>query len=154
AQGIIDCARRHSVLTMDGLIEFNKRSRSPWPGTKIPSEKVVEKWAKWHDEMSDEERGLNDIYSSVRSEFSDFSRYVVGDLDEWTSVRLGTAPTKTVKEQVADFASQLRPALRKALKEFETLTRNAELCRQISPEERKQILQVELTDSDWKALIE
>src|SRR5262249_48775560 len=69
-------------------------------------------------------------------------------------VRLGTAPTKTVKEQVADFASQLRPALRKALKEFETLTRNAELCRQISPEERKQILQVELTDSDWKALIE
>ena len=152
ARGIVECARQRGAVPAEAFPESRPPYKSWWPDMRIPSAKTLEKWGKWHEGMAAAEWAQSEIYSSMRSGFGDFSRYVVGDLDEWTTIPLGTVPPKSLKEQVEAFVDQLRPAQRRALKQFEMISHNAEFYRRLPHAEREETFGHPLTNDQLDAV--
>ena len=83
----------------------------------------------------------------------DFSRYVVGSLEEWTSVTIGVNPPKTAKERFEHFHNALAASSRT---KFETLRRalkNAESIRRLGPEETKRRMGFDISEEMLQRIV-
>jgi hypothetical protein len=146
ASGIVASAKAKGVILKDAFPESIPPYQSKWPAIKIPSARAVEKWGKWHSDSNEEERARHEIYSSLISRHSDFSRYVVGDLAEWTSIRIGSTPPKSPKQLYDEFQNDLSPRRRAKFESMKTVFENVRLLLRLELQERKKILNVDLSD--------
>jgi hypothetical protein len=154
ARGIVDCARHRSVVAADAFPECHPPYRSKWPNMAIPSAKVLEKWGERPKDRADAAWAQREVYSSImESGFSDFSRYVIGDLMEWTSVRLGTDPPKTVKEKYNDFLNQLTQDEKKKVERYRLASAKVGFCRRLSLDERAKYFRHRFTDAELDAAL-
>jgi hypothetical protein len=154
ARGIIDCARQWGVVPADAFPESQPPYGSKWPNMKMPDSQSLAKWGEWRKGEPDADWAQREVYSSVMGNgLSDFSHYVIGDLHEWTSVRLGVKPPQTVKEQFDEFVTNLRPVQRKALDQFRIVSDNVRLCRRLSPEEQKEHFEGPFTDDQLNVVL-
>ena len=118
-----------------------------------PSPKTLEKWGKRRPEMGPAERGQSEVYSSIMGgELSDFSEYVIGDLGEWTSVRIGTSPPKSTKQQYEEFRGHLSPKQRSKLDVLATVFENVQFYLRLDREGRRENLKRDIADEELRAV--
>src|SRR5262249_14401508 len=119
ARGVIETAV-HLGAGLD--IDF-ARTRPPykseWPALRIPEADELKDW-KWKQGMPDEEWSRVAIYGSVTGDSldNDFSRYVIGDLDEWSRDRLRGPHVPTHKELYDEFVKSLTRRQRQAWESY------------------------------------
>lgn len=148
ARGVIEYARQRSVVAINAFPLSRPPYKSKWPNMKIPTKATLEKWGERPKDKTDADWVQREVYSSVMSDWSDFSRYVIGDLMEWSTIRLSTAPPKSVKEQFDEFIAQLRPAQRKKLETYQTVTANVQYFCSLSAEDRVKHFKDQVTETD------
>lgn len=119
ARGLVEFARHKGAVPDGGLPESDPPHTSEWPGITIPSAQALERVGKWRDDSPREQWALQNLYSSIIGDgLSDFSQYVIGDMDEWTAVRLGEQPSKSVAVRVGEFLARLTPSRRRAVNTY------------------------------------
>jgi hypothetical protein len=151
ARGIIECARHRGVLLPDKSPE--RRHRSTWPNIHVPHANTFKKRQEWREKMTNAECAQHAIYSSVMGTgLSDFSHYVIGGLEDWTSIRIGKEPPMTAKQQCEDFIRQLTPRSRKVLAEFQLMIDNVSFVKRMSPEERAERVGAAASDEQLDAV--
>jgi hypothetical protein len=153
ASGVVESAKVRGAVGPEAFPESIPPYRSKWPAIKIPSSKTLEKWGKWRQDMGPAERGQSEVYSSITGHgLSDFSNYVIGDMDEWTSVRIGTSPPKSTKEQYDAFRDHLSPKQRTTLIALKTVFENVAFYLRLDCERRREILKRNIADDDLRAV--
>lgn len=153
AGGIIACARHRRVVPADVFPEAEPPYKSQWPAMKVPSVEVLEKWGAWREKMPYAEWAQHAVYDSIMGKgLADFSRYVIGGLEEWTSVRLGSDPPITTKQQFAEFLGELNSRQRKMVEQFQVMIGNIQFCKRLSVEDRAKHFRVTHTDEQLEAI--
>lgn len=154
ARGIIECARYRSVVGADALPDCRPPYRSKWPNMVIPSARALEKWGERPDDKDDRAWAQQEVYNSIMGDgFSDFSQYVVGDLTEWTGVRIGSPPPRTLKEQHQEFLNQITPSQQEAVERYSKVSGDVRLYRLLNPEEVGTDSEPPLTDAELDAVL-
>jgi len=145
ARGVIEIAlHRCPSLNVD-LRKLRPPYKSKWPGLRIPSAEVAKKIGEWSDKMPDGKLALAHLHRSIM-EREDFSRYVIGDLDEWTSVRIGQALPPTHREIFDQFKASLTTLQEESLLAFERLASNTLIFRRRGRTKRKDFSEDGLSD--------
>jgi hypothetical protein len=153
ARGVIECARDRGVIPADAFPESSPPYKSNWPEIEIPSPETIEEWGVWRSDMGPVERGQSEVYSSIMNDaFSDFSTYVIGDLGEWTSVRIGTSPPKSIEQQYDEFRDRLSPKQRSKLDALARVFENVQFCLDLGHESRKKFLERDITDEELRTV--
>lgn len=155
ARGIVEYARHRGVVAADALSESRPPYRSEWPVTEIPDAETLKKWGEWRAGIPESEWAQRVLYTSVTGDgFADFSQYVIGDLTEWTTVRLGCPPPRTAQHRYDDFVAALRPGQRKKLDTYRVVAENAHFCRRLTPEQRAEHFNHPFTDDELQAVLD
>jgi hypothetical protein len=72
----------------------------------VPTRSYLDEWGRWYEGMPTEEYGRVQLHRSIMSD-DDFSRYVIGGLDEWTSLHLDAPAVLNRKQQFNQFVESL-----------------------------------------------
>jgi hypothetical protein len=150
ARGVIECAlRRGSIQGIDAA-KIRPPYRSEWPSFEIPEPDELKPWGEWEKGMPDELWARVHLYDSVMKD-EDFSRHVIGDLDEWSSQRIGQPPKPTHKQLHDQFVESLTERQREAWTLYDNVRENVDLYRRLEPNRRKEAFQHEYSDADLEA---
>ncbi len=125
ARGIVEYAKTTRMVSSNAYPEATPPYGSEWPAIKIPSARKVDAWCRWADEPTPEEAARRSLCYSVADETSDFSRYVIGDLSDWSSIRITRIPPKTAKQKYEAFRDGLRGQSRNAFEALEVVHRDS-----------------------------
>ena len=144
ARGVIEVAIHRGVVEESDFESFRPPYRSDWPALNVPESEFLASWGEWSDRRDVAKAHL---YRSVMKD-EDFSRYVIGDLREWSCNRLNTPRVTTRKEMHKQFVESLTERQREKWSDFCTVRRNVEFYRRIEPERQRADLGREVTDKE------
>ena len=148
ARGVIEVAvHRCANLGID-LTRIRPPYHSDWPSFNVPESDDLKLWGEWKDGMPDVERSRLYLYHSVMGELSDFSTYVIGDLEGWSSERIDEPRKPTHKELHDDFEKSLTERQKKAWNSYCNIVQNISFYRRLNPGERKKHFGREFTDEE------
>lgn len=148
ARGVIEVAlHRGADLDID-KDKIRPPYRSDWPSFRIPSLGNVKSLGEWKEGMADERLAWVHLYDSVMGGLADFSQYVIGDLDEWSSERLDEPHKQTHQELHDQFVASLTKSQKQAWDTYCSVQRNIDLYRRLEPERREEIFKRELTEAE------
>jgi hypothetical protein len=152
ARGVIEVALHRGASLKIDTSKIKPPYKSEWPGLVIPDSDKVEQLGKWEEDMSDEQCAMVHLHHSVTGD-GDFSRYVIGDLDRWSSERIGE-PAKPTRKQVHDqFVESLTARQKEAWDTYCALRRSVDDCRVLQPERRKEMFEREFTQAELDAAL-
>lgn len=149
ARGVIETAmHRGATLDID-ISKVRPPYRSTWPAMKIPDPEELESWGESKPDMPDAMRARVGLYRSVMGgAVSDFSDYVVGRLDEWSSERLDEPHTPTHKEMHDQFVDSLTERQRKAWDRYGNVRWGVDFYRSSTPERRQEVFKRQYTEAE------
>ena len=115
ARGTIEYVLSRSIaLDIDASL-IQPPYSSEWPNMEIPEESVLKAWGEVKEDGKDEEWSRHSILNSVMGEFvADFSHYVIGNMERWSSERLNESHTPLGEERFDFFVDSLSPEQREA----------------------------------------
>lgn len=115
ARGIIEYAIHCGLSLQCDLTLVRPPYSSEWPAMKIPTDEELKEWGAWQKEAPKKEYGKTLIYNSVIGGLTpDFGKYVVGDLNHWSSERLDEPHIPTLNERYDNFVDSLSGELKDA----------------------------------------
>ena len=124
ARGVIEVAV-HRGANLD--IDFEKVRppyQSEWPSFPVPTEEELQAWGQYRDGMPDSEWARVRLYGSVMGRITgDFSHYVIGSLNEWSSERLDEPHVPTQRELFDQFVQSLTDKQKEAWEVYDQLRR-------------------------------
>lgn len=135
ARGVIEVSiHRGATLNVD-LAKVRPPYKSEWPGLSVPEGDELQAWGAHRDGMPDSEWSRVQLYDSVMGRLTgDFSHYVIGDLQEWSSERLDQLHTPTHRESCDLFVDSLTSRQKEAWEVYEGLRRNIPISLILGPE--------------------
>jgi hypothetical protein len=146
ARGVVEFAKARQVIRESEFPETIPTYGSKWPAIRIPSRKYVEIWGVWKDDASEAAHAQSILCSSIMSQHSDFSRYVVGKLHEWTRVKIGTSPPAPAAERFERFQRELGSGSRTKFAKLREVLKTALILRSLGREEWRKHLKADLSD--------
>ena len=149
ARGVIEVAL-HRGIKLDGdFTRIKPPYHSEWPSFDVPRLNELKDWSQWEEGMPDVERSRLHLYYSVTGEaFSDFSTYVVGDLEGWSSERIDEPHKPTHQELHDQFERSLTGRQRKAWGPYCKIVQNISLYRRLESDRRKELFGREFTEEE------
>lgn len=152
ARGAIEVALQHGADLNINSEQIRPPYCSDWPSLEIPALEDLEKWREWNNEMPEEEWARVHLYESVMGQ-GDFSRYVIGELDEWSSESLGE-PHKPTHQEIHDqLVSSLTQRQKRAWDLYCAVQRNVGLYRRLEAEPRMDLFKREFTEAELDAAL-
>jgi hypothetical protein len=153
ARGVIEVAlTRCPHLDVD-----TKRLRPPyisdWPGLAVPELDELKAWRE-NDGETPGSVSKAHLYASVMNkDMEDFSHYIIGELDEWSSERLGEPHRPTHKERHDEFVASLTDRQKKAWDLWCTVRENVDYYRRLEPERRNEVFAHEFTEAELDRMV-
>ena len=131
ARGVIETALHRGADLDVVAAKIHPPYRSEWPGLKIPPLDDLKGWERW-DDVSDAERARVKIHGAVLGDsMDDFSRYVIGDFDEWSWEGLEEAHKPTHKDLHDQFVRSLTKRQKEKWDTYAEASLTVELCRRL-----------------------
>lgn len=146
ARGVIEVAIHRDAPVEIDIKRVRPPYRSEWPAIEVPALETLEPWREWSD-RTDLAKAL--LYSSVMED-GDFSRYIIGDLHEWSCHRLDAEPEPTHKEIHERFVASLTERQREAWRVFCNVRSNFDFYRRSDSDDRNEVSKKELTDEEFE----
>ncbi|HEV2971656.1 MAG TPA: AVAST type 2 anti-phage system protein Avs2 [Pirellulales bacterium] len=151
ARGVIEVAIHRGAIAELDVAKTMPPYRSEWPLIDIPEPIELETWGQSRVDMPDREWARVHLYHSVMDD--DFSRYVIGGLDEWSSCRSDEPKTPTHKELYEEFVDSLTNRQRRAFDAYATLRSNIDLYRRLGPDAAAERFGHRFTDGELNAAL-
>jgi hypothetical protein len=119
ARGVIEMALyRGAHLNID-ISKIRPPYLSDWPSFRVPTAEQLRPMGETREGMRDEEWSLVSIYHSLMGDvLGDFSHYVVGSLDQWSSERIDEPHKPTHREIHDEFVKSLTHSQRIAWESY------------------------------------
>jgi hypothetical protein len=148
ARGVIEVALHRDAPVEVDIENIRPPYRSEWPAIDVPDLETLEPWGKWSDRT---DLAKAHLYSSVMKD-EDFSRYVIGDLRNWSCHRLDAPREPTHKEIHERFVGSLTDRQREAWNVFCTVRSNVDFSRRLASDRRREVFGREVTDEELDAV--
>jgi len=141
ARGVIEVAiHRGADLDLD-LEKVRPPYKSEWPSFQVPTEEELQIWKEYWDGMPDAERARIRLYNSVMGEITgDFSHYIIGGLDEWSSEGRNDPHIPTHRELYDQFVDSLTSKQKQAWEVYDGLRRPISILLHFGPEQVNELL--------------
>jgi len=150
ARGIIELALCRGIKLDIDIRKIRPPYQSEWLN-EIPSQEELEKsFGKYREGMSDEEIAGLHLYHSVMGD--DFSRYVIGGLDEWSSQRLGEPRKPTKKEIYEEFIRSLTARQRETLETYRKIITNIDFYKRYDEVRRQEVFGRQFTVDELQSV--
>ncbi len=147
ARGVIELALYRKIKLDIDVARIRPPYLSDWPSIDVPEVDEIKAWGEWEEGMPKEQWARVHLYSSVMGQ-EDFSRYVIGDLDEWSSQRIDE-PHKPTREELHDqFITSLTHPQKEAWDLYINIQKNIAFYRRLEPDRRKEYFEREFTDAE------
>jgi hypothetical protein len=154
ARGVIEVALHRGIKVDGDLTRIKPPYQSEWPSFDIPEVNKLKAWSQWKEGMPDVERSRLHLYHSVTGEgFSDFSTYVVGDLEGWSSEKIDEPHKPTYQELHDQFEKSLTGRQRRAWVSYCNIVQNISFYRRLEPDRRKEFFGREFTEEQIDAAL-
>ncbi len=156
ARGVIEAALYHRISLDFDAKKVRPPYRSDWPSFDIPELEDLKSWGEWKEGMSEGELARVHLYNSVMGGgmVSDFSHYVVGHLDEWSSEKIDE-PHKPTHEELHDqFVVSLTHRQREAWDLYCSVLRYVDLCHYAKSNPRENDAERQPTEAELNFLRE
>ncbi len=150
ARGVIEVALYRDAPVEVDIEHVRPPYRSEWPAINVPNLETLEPWREWSNRANPAKAHL---YSSVMKD-GDFSRYIVGDLHEWSYHRLDEPRKPTREETHERFVESLTERQREAWNVFCHVRKKVDFYRRLDPKRRKEISERVFTDDELDTLRE
>ncbi len=148
ARSVIEVALYRNASVEVDIKHVRPPYQSEWPAINIPNLETLESRCELSDPAN---RGKAYIYNSVM-EYGDFSRYIIGDLHEWSCHRLDAPRKPTHKETHERFVESLTKRQREAWKIFCNVRKKIDLYRRLEPKKQKEISERVFKDEELDAM--
>jgi hypothetical protein len=148
ARGVIEVAICRDLKPRVDESRIKPPYSSEWPSLEIPELSELEGWGSYSKDMADVEWARVHLYQSVMGQ-DDFSRYVIGDLDEWSRERMGEKHVETDEEVYNAWLESLTDKQRLA---FDAYSQTAKTCKHVSQMSPKEIEQTVPQNIDLGAI--
>lgn len=154
ARGVIEMALHNGADLNTDIARVRPPYRSEWPALEIAESDDLEKWGEWRQDIPDEEWARINLHNSVMGggTVSDFSHYVVGYLDEWSSERTDSPHKPTHRELHDQFVESLTERQKAAWDLYWRVRRFVDDYRK-SSSDQKEIYEQQFTENELDALI-
>ena len=147
---MIEVALRHAEMPGLDVARIRPPYRSEWPSFKIPEADELMPWGKWDEGMSDEVWARVSLHHSVMKD-EDFSRYVIGDLGDWSAQRLSEPLMPTHKQLHDQFVESLTCRQRDAWDAYCAIQRKVELYRRLEPADQEKFFRRHYSDAELES---
>ena len=108
ARGVIETALYRGARLNIDISKIRPPYLSDWPSFRVPTAEQLRPMGEATEGMPDKEWGLVSIYHSLMGDFlGDFSHYIVGSLDQWSSERIDEPHKPTHREIHDEFVKSL-----------------------------------------------
>lgn len=124
---------------------------SDWPGIEIPKARELAQMREWHKDMPDEQWAKVHLLDSVMGQ-EDFSRYVIGSLDQWLTDRIGEASKASAADLHDEFVESLTARQKEAWDIYCATLRNVDYYHRTSEDRREETFGRTYSDEELDAI--